>query len=222
VRFNESFVAAYERQLLHAIAGRLPAAVTPDRLTAFGVFGALVEIAGYILSAQQTNWLWLANLGLIFHWLGDSLDGTVARVRCIERPRYGFYLDQVVDTLGNTLIALGVGLAPWIRMDLVLIILALYHMLSIQVYVRAIVDHEFHLAVGRLGPTEMRLGILGLNCLVMLLGEPRPISAIYGATWPDALVALLGIALLALYGMQMKHHLARFALEDPRRTRASD
>lgn len=217
MRFNESFVAAYERQVLHAIARRLPAVVTPDRLTMFGVLGAVIVVAGYALSARQTGWLWLANLGLVIHWLGDSLDGTVARVRCVERPRYGFYLDQVIDTLGNTLIAVGVGLAPWIRMDLVLIILALYHMLSIQVYVRAIVDQEFHLAVGRLGPTEMRLGIFGLNCLVMLLGGPRPIAAIYGATWPDALVALLAVALLALYGLQMKRHLARFAIEDPQR-----
>jgi phosphatidylglycerophosphate synthase len=217
VRFHESILAARERVLLLAIARRLPAAATPDRLTMFGVIGALVVVAGYALSDRQTGWLWLANLGLVIHWFGDSLDGTVARFRQIERPRYGFYLDQVIDTLGNLLIALGVGLAPWIRMELVLIVLALYQMLSIQVYVRAIVDHEFHLAVGRLGPTEMRLGILGLNCVIMLLGAPQPIDAIGGATWADALVATLAIVLLTMYGMQMWRHLARFAIEDPRR-----
>lgn len=201
--------------MLHAIARRLPAVVTPDRLTVFGVFGALVVVAGYALSARQTGWLWLANLGLVFHWLGDSLDGTVARIRHIERPRYGFYLDQVIDTLGNLLIAVGVGLSPWIRMDVVLIVLALYQMLSIQVYVRAIVDHEFHLAVGRLGPTEMRLGILALNCIVLLLGEPQAIAALGGGTWADLLVGLLAIALLGLYSVQMRGHLVRFALEDP-------
>jgi phosphatidylglycerophosphate synthase len=215
VRFNESFVAERERQVLHASARRLPSVVTPDRLTMFGVFGALVVVAGYALSVRQTEWLWLANLGLVFHWLGDSLDGTLARVRRIERPRYGFYLDQVIDTLGNILIAVGVGLAPWIRMDLVLIVLALYQMLSIQVYVRAIVDHEFHLAVGRLGPTEMRLGILGLNCAVMFLGEPRELATLYGLTWADALLVALSLGLFILYGMQMQGHLARFAREDP-------
>lgn len=215
VRFNESFVAAHERRLLHAIARRLPAAVTPNGLTMFGVFGALVVMAGYALSARHMAWLWLANLGLVFHWLGDSLDGTLARVRHIERPRYGFYLDQVIDTLGNTLIALGVGLAPWIRMDVVLIVLAVYHMLSIQVYVRAIVDHEFHLAVGRFGPTEMRLGIFGLNCIVMLLGEPKTIAVVGDATWADGLVAIITLGLFALYGTQARRHLSRLAIEDP-------
>ena len=216
VRYNETLIAPYERHALHFIARRLPAAITPDFLTAFGVFGALIVIGGYALSWADIHWMWLANLGLVVHWLGDSLDGTVARFRKIERPRYGFYLDQVIDAVGNTLIALGVGLSPWMRMDLVLLVLALYHMLSIQVYVRAIVDREFHLAVGRLGPTEMRISIFGLNCVLMYLGRPREIAALGGLTWADALLLGLSAGLFVLFAMQMWHHLTRFAAEDPR------
>lgn len=215
VRFHDSLLAAHERKLLVAIARHLPRSVLPDHLTVFGVFGALVVIAGYGLSAGDAMWLWLANLGLVFHWLGDSLDGTVARFRHIERPRYGFYLDQVIDTIGNILIALGVGLAPWIRMDLVLIVLALYQMLSIQVYVRALVDHEFHLAVGRLGPTEMRLGIFVMNCLVLAWGEPRLLFKAFAVTWADLLVLMLSVTLFILFAIQMRTHLRRFAAEDP-------
>ena len=214
-RFNDSVLAKHERHILVSIARRLPSSITPDRLTALGVCGALLVTTGYALSPCDMAWLWLANLGLVIHWLGDSLDGTVARVRGIERPRYGFYLDQVIDTLGNILIALGVGLAPWIRMDLALAVLAAYQMLSIQVYVRAIVDSEFHLAVGRLGPTELRLGIFALNCLALLLGAPQPVAAIYGLTWADCLLVLLLVALFTLYGAQMRRHLARFSQEDP-------
>ncbi len=215
VRYNETLIAPYERLALQCIARRLPTTITPDFLTALGVFGALIVIGGYALSRSNIHWMWLANLGLVVHWLGDSLDGTVARFRKIERPRYGFYLDQVIDTVGNTLIALGVGLSLWMRMDLVLLVLALYHMLSIQVYVRAIVDREFHMAVGRLGPTEMRISIVGLNCVLMYVGRPQEIAALGGMTWTDVMLLSLSAALFVLFVMQMRGHLARFAAEDP-------
>jgi phosphatidylglycerophosphate synthase len=217
LRVNASLLASYERRVLRAIAARLPGWCTPNGMTLFGVFGGFVVILGYTLSRQHLAWLWLANLGLVIHWAGDSLDGTLARFRGIERPRYGFYLDQVIDALGNVMIALGVGISEEARLDIALFVLATFHMLSIQVYVRAIVDREFHLAVGRLGPTEMRLGIMAMNIGIMLFGAPRFI-AVYGQpfTWCDLLMLATGIGLLALYVLQMRRHLARFAREDPR------
>jgi len=73
----------------------------------------------------------LANAGLLMHWFGDSLDGTVARYRQAERPRYGFFVDQTIDVVGNLLIALGVGLSPWARLDVALLFLTAFHMISI-------------------------------------------------------------------------------------------
>ena len=102
-RVNTSLVSGAERHLLLAIAARLPQAVTPDRLTGFGVLGAIVVLIGYVASSHDVRFLWLANTGLIIHWLGDSLDGTVARYRKIERQRYGFFVDQTIDVVGNLL-----------------------------------------------------------------------------------------------------------------------
>jgi archaetidylinositol phosphate synthase len=212
-RVNESFVAAHERRVLLAIAPRLPQWVTPDRLTGFGVFGAFVVMLGYILSRWSFEWLWLSNFGLLIHWFGDSLDGTLARVRRIERPRYGFYLDQVIDTIGSLTISLGIGFCPAVRMDLSLV-LATFFMLSIQVYVRTIVDHEFHVAVGRLGPTEMRLGIFGLNIGILLFGRARIPGLPFDTSWLDLLMLLTAAGLIILLITEMFTHLKKLALEE--------
>jgi len=217
LRVNESLLAGPERRALRAIAARLPRWCTPDGMTLLGVFGGCVVILGYALSRSHVAWLWLADLGLVIHWLGDSLDGTLARLRQIERPRYGFYLDQVIDALGNVMIAVGVGLSLAARLDVALLVLATFHMLSIQVYVRAIVDREFHLAVGRLGPTEMRLGIVLMNTGVLLFGAPPIAGLPLSLTWCDVMMLATAIGLGGLYCLQMRRHLARFASEDPAR-----
>lgn len=213
-RVNESIFANQERRILTAIAARLPAAIKPDHLTALGVFAALLVLAAYLLSHLSVVWLWLANLGLVIHWLGDSLDGTLARHRRIERPRYGFYLDQVIDTVGNLAIGLGVGLSPWTRLDCALLVLAVYHMLSVQIFVRTIVDREFHVAVGRLGPTEMRIGIIGMNCAIMGFGAPPLITWPTAMGWPDLMMVALSAGLLGLFVRQMVRHLQRIAKEE--------
>lgn len=219
-RVNESLVARHEQIVLRWIAMRLPARCTPDRLTMLGICGAVVVLAGYALTYVSSWGFWLANAGLILHWFGDSLDGTVARLRRIERPRYGFYLDQVSDTVGNLLIGFGVGLCPLTSMPLALLILAVFHMLSIQVFVRTIVDREFTVAVGRFGPTELRLGIFGMNILLLEFGAPQLPIAFVQATWIDALMAVTIVGMLALLGWQMWGHLRRLAQEDPARPAA--
>ncbi|MDR3494366.1 MAG: CDP-alcohol phosphatidyltransferase family protein [Ancalomicrobiaceae bacterium] len=202
-RHNESFVADTERRILIAIARRLPAFVTPDRLTAFGVFGALVVLVGYAASAIDLNVLWVANAGLLMHWLGDSLDGTLARVRGIERPRYGFFLDQSIDTVGNLLIAVGIGLSPWARLDIALLVLAAYHMLSIYVFVRSIVSREFHVALRGVGPTEMRLGIFAMTLGIWLFGAPYHTVFDVDVTWCDLLMLLTFVGLLVLFVVEV-------------------
>lgn len=221
-RVNESFLSGYERTALLAMAKRLPRWVTPDGLTGFGVFGAVLVLCGGALANRSLHWLWLSNLGIAFHWAGDSLDGTLARVRRIERPRYGFYLDQVIDTVGNLLIALGVGLCPGMRMDLILVLLAVYQMLAIQVLVRAIVDREFHVAVGYMGPTELRLGIVLLNLMILAIGTPEIAGMPFGLHWEDVVLGISIAGLLALFGWQMHEHLGRLSREDPGARRDAD
>jgi len=105
-------LAPFERRFLPWAAGRLPRWVLPDDLTALGVASAVGICAAYVLSNQSSTWLWVASALLVVHWLGDSLDGTLARVREIQRPRYGYYLDHLVDAVSTAAIGIGLGLSP--------------------------------------------------------------------------------------------------------------
>src|SRR6188508_867542 len=112
-RDKRFLLAAPEARVLTAIARRLPGWIKPDHLTALGVLAALGIAAAYVLSNGDELWLWAASGLLILHWLGDSLDGTLARVRKAERPRYGYYLDHLVDAFATAAIGIGLGLSPY-------------------------------------------------------------------------------------------------------------
>lgn len=105
-------LAAPERRVLRRIAHRVPARVMPDHMTALGVLAAFGIAAAYALSNQSSGWLWAASGLLVVHWLGDSLDGTLARVRGSERPRYGYCRDHLVDAIATACIGLGLGFSP--------------------------------------------------------------------------------------------------------------
>ncbi len=208
-RIHESVLAKSERKVLIAIAQRLPKSIKPDHLTAFGILGATVVLMGYLASHWNRNFIWIANLGLFMHWLGDSLDGTVARFRGIERPSYGYFLDQTVDVIGNLLIALGVGLSPWCRLDTTLLVLTGYHMLSIYVFVRNVVTREFHVSLFGLGPTEMRLGILVMNIFIFVIGADA--HKVFGSTmtWCDVLLIAVFVGLSALFVVEIRKEAKR-------------
>ena len=110
-------LAAPEKRLLRWLAARLPLRVLPDDMTALGVLGALGICAAYQLSNLDSAWLWAASALLVVQWLGDSLDGTLARVRGIERPTYGYYIDHLVDALSTAAIGIGLGLSPFMLLS---------------------------------------------------------------------------------------------------------
>src|SRR5215204_6912905 len=121
--------------------------------------------------------LWAASALLVVHWLGDSLDGTLARVRRVERPRYGYYLDHLVDALATAVIGLGVGLSPFMLLAVGLAIVIAYLILSINTYLETHAFGVFTLGYGRLGPTEARLGLIALTAL-LALGVALPLDAV--------------------------------------------
>src|SRR5687767_2896924 len=127
-------LAAPEQRVLHWIAERLPSRVVPDHLTALGVVAALAIAGAYIASNENPLWLWVASALLVVHWLGDSLDGTLARVRRIERPKYGYYLDHLVDAGATIVIGAGLGLSPYMTLVTALAIVIAYLALSINTY----------------------------------------------------------------------------------------
>jgi archaetidylinositol phosphate synthase len=159
-------LARHEARVLEWIAHRLPARVTPDHMTALGVLAALGIAAAYALSNGDRAWLWAASALLVVHWLGDSLDGTLARVRRAERPTYGYYLDHLVDAVATAAIGLGLGLSPYMLLATGLAIVIAYLVLSINTYLETQALGVFLLGYGRLGPTEARLGLIALNTLI--------------------------------------------------------
>jgi archaetidylinositol phosphate synthase len=167
-RSKEFLLARQEARVLEWIARRLPAWVMPDHLTALGVVAAIGIAAAYLLSNGAEVWLWAASALLVVHWLGDSLDGTLARVRNIERPTYGYYLDHLVDALATALIGLGLGLSPYMLLSVGLVIVIVYLVLSINTYLETYAFGVFTLGYGRIGPTEVRILLIGLNTLIAL------------------------------------------------------
>lgn len=216
-RRHESLVSALERRALVALAGRLPRAVRPDHLTALGVAGAALVFAGYVASGAHPGWLWLANLGLALHWAGDSLDGTLARLRGIERPRYGFFVDQTVDVGTNFVMALGVGLSPFARLDLTLLVLAGYLMVNLYVLIRNAVTGEFLVSMAGLGPTELRIGMVLMNLGILAFGAPHFVLVGQTMNWCDILLVLTTLLLLGLFSAGFAIDALRLAREDPPR-----
>lgn len=202
-RQNDSFIAAWEKRALIAMAKRLPSIVTPNSLTAFGVLGAIIVCAAYCLCNVSVWFLWMANLGIVIHWLGDSLDGTLARVRGIERPKFGFFLDQTIDLVSNLLIAVGLGLSPWVRLDVALLMLSAYHMLSVYVLVSSLIKGEFRIDVAGFGPTEVRLGIVALNLTIMAFGAPQLSYLGVPYTWCDVSLFATFAGLIVLFFYQL-------------------
>jgi len=199
-RFHVSLLAGPERRALNWLAPRLPAFVTPDRLTAFGLFGALVTFVGYALCAVSPRFLWLASAGLVMHWLGDSLDGSLARYRGIERPRYGFFLDQNIDVIANLLIVGGMAASPFIRLEPAVMALFGYQALTIYVLVRFSLDGIFQVSVLNSGPTEMRALIIFSNMLILIFGAP--VWTLFGVSfaWCDVTLGLFGSGMLCAFG----------------------
>jgi archaetidylinositol phosphate synthase len=199
VRVNNSVLSSLERKAIDFLVPLLPASVTPDKLTAFGTFGATVTLIGYWASNLSSAFLWLASLGLVLHWFGDSLDGNLARYRKIERPRYGYFLDQTIDVMGNFLICFGMGLSPFVSMSVALVALAGYHMISIYVFVRANIAGDFHVTVLNSGPTEMRVMMILMNTTIILFGAPE--FSVFGAllTWCDITVSLFSIGFMVAF-----------------------
>jgi archaetidylinositol phosphate synthase len=198
-------LARHEARVLEWLAHRLPKRVMPDHMTALGVLAALGIGGAYWLTVRDPAWLWVASGLLVVHWLGDSLDGTLARVRRIERPKYGYYLDHLVDAGATIAIGVGLGLSPYMTLATGLAIVVAYLALSINTYLETQVFGVFSLGYGRFGPTEARIGLIALN-LVLLAGATSALDV--------AGLALAGLMLLGL-GVRAVRNLRVLAEREP-------
>ena len=199
IRENNSLTGPAEQFLLRFAAQRLPAVVTPDVLTLLGVVGAILTFGAYAATNFDARFLWVANLGLVLHWFGDSMDGTLARYRRHERPRYGFFLDQTVDVLTDVLIAAGIGVTPFVSFGVAMLALAGYHALSLHALIVAVVTGRFKIASMKIGATEMRLAIVCLNFAILLFGADVHVALGVHYTWCDVAVLAVAMALFASF-----------------------
>jgi len=178
----------------------MPAWITPDMLTLCGMAGALAVFVGYVASLANPAWLWLAIGGYFIQWFGDSMDGSLARYRAIERPKYGYFVDHSCDGLATILILAGIGFSPFVRLDVALFALTGYLLLSIHAYLSARVFGEFKLSYLAAGPTELRLLLIGLTLAMLLLGSaPGTFGTVSGF---DLFVGAVGSILVILFVIQ--------------------
>lgn len=170
-RVIDTFTGELERRILHWLVARLPAWVTPDMLTFLSLMGAITASASYLLCGKTPGLVWLACLGFVINWFGDSLDGTLARYRRIERPRYGFFVDHSVDAVCATLIFYGLSVTAFIRFDIAMVSLVGYLLLTIYTCLSTYAVDEFKISYAYLGPTEIRL--IAVICSIVTYFNPQ-------------------------------------------------
>ena len=208
-------LARHERRVLTAIARRLPRWILPDDLTALGVAAAVGICIAYQATNADRAWLWVASALLVVHWLGDSLDGTLARVRRIERPRYGYYLDHLVDALSTVCIGIGLGLSPFMLLSTGALIVVAYLMLSINVYLESYALGRFAIGYGRIGPTEVRVVLIALNTVLAVGGTLSFHVAGIGMTAFDVVGLAVAGVMCALMIVRAGANLRRLRIDEP-------
>jgi archaetidylinositol phosphate synthase len=208
-------LARWERPTLIWLARRLPRWVLPDDLTVVGVAAAFGVCAAYQLSNNGRGWLWVASALLVVQWIGDSLDGTLARVREIQRPRYGYYVDHLVDAISTAAIGIGLGLSPFMLLSITTLIVVAYLILSINVYLESYAFGRFAIGYGKIGPTEIRIVLIALNTALALgLGLDFHLVEVDLTVFDVIGLGIAGVMVVLLAG-RAAHNLLLLAKQEP-------
>src|SRR3954451_24256846 len=213
-------LARHEKRVLTAIARRVPRWILPDDMTALGVASAIGICIAYVATNADRSWMWAATVLLVVHWLAHSLHGTLARVRGIERPRCGYYLDHLVDAISTACIGIGLGLSPFMLLSTGALIVVAYLMLSINVYLESYALGRFAIGYGRIGPTEVRVLLIALNVALALgAGLGFHLGGI-GMNAFDLVGLAVAAVMCALMIGRAIANLRRLAREEPAASRA--
>ncbi len=210
-RIQTSILNSTEKKVLVWLAERQPKWITSDMLTAIGVFGAVVVAVGYALSNYDISWLWLASLGFAVNWYGDSLDGTLARVRGTQRPVYGFYLDHCIDGITMAIMCIGAGLSDMLNLYIAMAVLVVYLLLSISVYINAHLKGEFKLTYAGMGPTEFRIIMIIVNTLFIYVAPLREYALSVSILGNEIMLGSFDFVGLAILFVLAAIHLSNFA-----------
>lgn len=218
-RIQKSVLSKLEKKALIYIAEKLPSSITSDHMTMLGLIGSLLAGIGYVLSNYGKGFLWLSSFGFIVNWFGDSLDGTIARVRNKQRPIYGFYLDHHVDAITTFIICIGAGISPFVSLDVSLFIMGGYFMMSIFVYINTYLNGSFKISYGGFGPTEFRIAVIIVNALFFFLPSRNPVIELpmLSIRLFDFIALIIGIILLLIYFISFIVELKKYRKIDPPR-----
>lgn len=204
LRIQEALTAGVERKVLLWMAQRTPACVNSDHLTLLGLAAQFLAGAAYALARWNKYALLLATMFIALNWLGDSLDGTLARVRGHLRPRYGFYVDHMIDSFGATFLMMGLALSGYLHWQIALGMLVAFLILSIETYLATYTLGNFQLSHGRLGPTEIRI-LLAVGNITLLF---RPQVQLFGRGFylfdTGGVIATAGMLAMAI-GSAIRH-----------------
>jgi archaetidylinositol phosphate synthase len=211
-RVQQSFSAGAERKALNWLAARLPAWVNSDHLTLLGSLGMLLAGASYAAARWHAWGLLAATFFLAVNWFGDSLDGTLARLRNCQRPRYGFYVDHLLDSFGALFLMGGLAvsgyISPWIAMAMLIAFL----LLSIEVYLTTYTLGSFQLSYGKLGPTEMRIALAIGNLALYFRGNAHVLGGRFLLLDVGGVVGIAGMTIMLL--VSAARHIAQLYREE--------
>jgi len=220
VRVQHSALTGLERRTLQWMARRLPPSIHSDHLTLLALFAMVGAGLSYWLASVTTVGLWLVILCLAVNWFGDSLDGTVARVRQQQRPRYGYYVDHIVDAVGTLCLFGGLALSGYMAPAVAAALTIAYFLVCLEVYLAAHSLGEFHMSFLGVGPTELRI-LLAIGNLTLLV---HPIAAIGGHEFRlfdvGGVIGALGLA--GTFAWSSIRHTRALYLAEPRPAAAED
>jgi archaetidylinositol phosphate synthase len=215
LRVQESFTAAAERRVLAWLAARLPRWVNSDHLTLLGFTSMFLAGASYAFVRIHRSGLLLATLFLALNWFGDSLDGTLARLRNRQRPRYGFYVDHMIDTFGGFYLMGGLAISGIVDWRIALGMFIAFLMLSVQVYLATYALGTFRMSFAKFGPTEIRI-LLALGNIALFVHPDSPVfDSSHRAFDLGGIVAIVGMSLM-LIASTLRNTAKLYRAETPR------
>ena len=169
-RIEVYITAKSERRVLNRLCSALPTWMMPDHLSAIGFFGAALSGLSYVAANWSPSFFWLSSLGLAINWFGDSLDGSLARYRKIERPRYGYFVDHSLDVINYCCLFIGLGFSPYVPINVALIALIGILLMHVYTLMSNHLSETFNATIFNLGPTELRLVFVYLNISMYVRG----------------------------------------------------
>lgn len=197
-RVQESITSRLERKALLWLAARMPSWINSDHLTIMGFVAMFMAGVSYFVARWNPVGLLLATFCLAVNWFGDSLDGTIARVRNCQRPRYGFYVDHIIDSFGAVFLMGGLGLSGYVDWRIATGMLISFLLLSIESYLATYTLGVFRLSFAKFGPTEIRILLALGNIALWLHPDARVLWASYRLFDFGGLVAASGMLIMAI------------------------